>query len=144
MLSRRRPLVVLVEPDINPITRRFGLPIVANYPPLAQVGLAGQIDGAECRIVDLRVPGERRLFLESLDGDPPDLIGISLTFTSNGDEAIGIAAARMLSFDSSRPMNRVHFLMTDPPYGGSAPRLVLRPPQRNPGHCEWVGPIHDV
>ena len=93
MQSRRRPLVVLVEPDINPITRRFGLPIVANYPPLAQVRLAGQIDGAQCRIVDLRVPGERRLFLDSLRSDPPDLVGISLTFTSNGDEAIGIAAA---------------------------------------------------
>lgn len=101
MLPRRRPRVVLVEPDINPITRRFGLPIVANYPPLAQVRLAGQIDEADVRIVDLRVPGERRLFLDSIACDPPDLVGISLTFTSNGDEAIDIASAARASAPSA-------------------------------------------
>ena len=36
--------IILLEPDINPITKRFVGPLVANYPPLAQVRLAGQID----------------------------------------------------------------------------------------------------
>jgi len=85
--------VVLLEPDINPITRRFGLPAVASYPPLAQVRLAAQIDDERVRIVDSRVPGERKRFLSSLSTNPPALVGISLTFTSNGDEAIATAAA---------------------------------------------------
>ncbi len=93
VIASRRPRVILVEPDINPITRRFGLPIIAQYPPLAQVRLAGQIDGADVEIVDLRIPGERRGLLERVRGTPPDLVGISLTFTSNGDEAIDIAGA---------------------------------------------------
>src|SRR5574341_1512776 len=53
-VSRRRG-VLLIEPDINPATRRFSLPAIANYPPV--------------------------------------LAGISLTFTSNGDEAIDVARA---------------------------------------------------
>ena len=85
--------VVLLEPDINPITRRFGLPKVASYPPLAQVRLAGQIDGDGVEVVDLRVPGETKRFLRTLAADPPALVGISLTFTSNGEEALQIASA---------------------------------------------------
>lgn len=90
--ARRKNRVILVEPDINPITRRFGLPIIATYPPLAQVRLAAQIDGGGIEIVDLRVPGERARLLEGIRRDPPALAGISLTFTSNGDEAIEAAA----------------------------------------------------
>ncbi len=93
MTATRRRRVVLIEPDINPISRRFGLPVVANYPPLAQVRLAAQIDGLEVGIADLRIPGERRLLLDDIRRDPPALAGISLTFTSNGDEAIDLAAA---------------------------------------------------
>ncbi|TDI46277.1 MAG: hypothetical protein E2P02_05430 [Acidobacteria bacterium] len=85
--------VVLLEPDINPITRRFGLPKVASYPPLAQVRLAGQIDGGGVEVVDLRIPGETKRFLRTLSADPPALVGISLTFTSNGEEALQIASA---------------------------------------------------
>ncbi|MBI4169020.1 MAG: cobalamin B12-binding domain-containing protein [Acidobacteria bacterium] len=85
--------VVLIEPDINPITRRFGLPIVAAYPPLAQVRLAAQITAAEVEIADLRIPGERDRLLERIRRKPPAVVGISVTFTSNGDEAIDIAAA---------------------------------------------------
>lgn len=93
--------IILLEPNINPITMRFGLPLVANYPPLALVRLAGQIRDPRLRIVDLRVPGERHRFLNSLRADPPVLVGISLTFTSNGDEAIDIAAAiRTISPDT--------------------------------------------
>ncbi len=93
--TARQPRVLLVEPGINPITLRFGLPIVANYPPLAQARLAGQIlDRAEVAIADLRLPGETARLLESVRRDPPDLIGVSVTFTSNGDEAI--AATRAL------------------------------------------------
>ena len=90
MQSLRR--VVLVEPAINPITRRFGLPVIANYPPLAQARLAAQIDAPDVEIVDLRLEGEERRFLDSLRADPPLLVGISVTFTSNGDEAIALAA----------------------------------------------------
>ncbi len=90
----KRPRAILIEPAINPVTQRFGLPIVANYPPLAQVRLAGQIiHAAQVRIADLRFPGERGRLLRSLAQDPPDLVGIALTFTSNGDEAIDLAAA---------------------------------------------------
>lgn len=89
--ARRR--VILVEPDINPITRRFGLPVVANYPPLAQVRLAGQIEGGDVEIADLRIPGERERLLARIASDPPGLVGISVTFTSNGDEAIDVAGA---------------------------------------------------
>jgi magnesium-protoporphyrin IX monomethyl ester (oxidative) cyclase len=83
--------VLLIEPPINPITARFGLPAVANYPPLAQVRLAGQLEG-DVRIVDLRLPGEQRRLEALLRAEPPSVVGISLTFTSNGDEAIRVAA----------------------------------------------------
>ncbi len=92
MAAARSRRVILIEPDINPITRRFGLPIVANYPPLAQVRLAGQLDGADVEIADLRIPGERDRLVASLRADPPALAGISLTFTSNGDEAAEAAS----------------------------------------------------
>ncbi|HKY31281.1 MAG TPA: radical SAM protein [Candidatus Polarisedimenticolia bacterium] len=89
MARTPRPSVVLVEPDINPITRRFGLPIVANYPPLAQARLAGQLEPvADVAIADLRIPGERERLAARLRADPPSLVGVSVTFTSNGDEAI--------------------------------------------------------
>jgi magnesium-protoporphyrin IX monomethyl ester (oxidative) cyclase len=87
--GRRR--VVLVEPPINPITRRFGLPLVANYPPLAQARLAGQIGDDDVEIVDLRIPGETHRMLAGIRRDPPCLVGISLTFTSNGEESLSIA-----------------------------------------------------
>jgi len=85
--------VVLIEPDINPATRRFSLPNIANYPPLPQVRLAGQLPDEEVTIADLRIAGERERLLERVRRDPPALAGISLTFTSNGDEAIDVAAA---------------------------------------------------
>ncbi len=85
------PDVILIEPDINPITRRFGLPVIANYPPLAQVRLAGQIDGGGVEIRDLRVAGERKRLLERVRGDAPAIVGVSLTFTSNAEEAIRVA-----------------------------------------------------
>jgi hypothetical protein len=91
--STRRRGVVLIEPDINSITRRFGLPIVAQCPPLAQVRLAGQLRDADVSIADLRVPDERARLLARIRKDPPALVAISLTFTSNGDEAIDVAAA---------------------------------------------------
>jgi magnesium-protoporphyrin IX monomethyl ester (oxidative) cyclase len=84
--------VYLVETDINPITRRFGLPLVANYPPLSLVRLAGQLDDPDVRIVDLRVAGEEARFLRLLQADPPAMVAISLTFTSNGAEATRLAA----------------------------------------------------
>jgi magnesium-protoporphyrin IX monomethyl ester (oxidative) cyclase len=89
----RSDRVVLVEPDVNPVTRRFGLPVVANYPPLAQVRLAGQIDGGGVEIADLRIPGETERFLARLRADPPAIAGVSVTFTSNGDEAIEVTRA---------------------------------------------------
>ena len=89
-MSRSGP-ILLVEPDINPITRRFGLPAVASYPPLAQVRLAGQLDDDRVGIADLRIPAERHSFPARIADEPPALVGISLTFTSNGDEAIAIA-----------------------------------------------------
>jgi magnesium-protoporphyrin IX monomethyl ester (oxidative) cyclase len=96
MAPSRRSGVVLVEPDINPITRRFGLPVIAQYPPLAQTRLAGQVAGrvagARVAIADLRIPGERARLLGRLRADPPAVAAISLTFTSNGDEAIAVAA----------------------------------------------------
>jgi len=85
--------VVLIEPDINPATRRFSLPNIANYPPLPQVRLAGQLPEEDVAIADLRIAGERERLLERVRRDPPALAGISLTFTSNGDEAIDVAAA---------------------------------------------------
>lgn len=91
-LNRRRG-VILIEPDINPVTRRFSLPNIANYPPLPQARLAGQIEAEEVAIADLRIPGERQRLLERIRRDPPALAGISLTFTSNGNEAIEVAAA---------------------------------------------------
>ncbi len=93
MTPARRRGVVLIEPNINSITRRFGLPIVAQYPPLAQVRLAGQIRDADVSIADLRVPGERARLLARIREEPPSLVAISLTFTSNGEEAIDVAAA---------------------------------------------------
>jgi magnesium-protoporphyrin IX monomethyl ester (oxidative) cyclase len=93
--------IVLLEPNINPITQRFGLPAVANYPPLALVRLAGQIDDPHVRIIDLRIPGEWERFQCQLRTSPPALVGISLTFTSNGEEAIATASAiRQASPDS--------------------------------------------
>lgn len=89
----KRTALLLVEPAINPITRRLGLPIVARYPPLALVRLAGQVTDAGVTISDLRIPGERRLMLARVRRDPPDVIGVSLTFSSNGDEAIRIASS---------------------------------------------------
>src|SRR5438093_5894445 len=91
--SVRNRSVVLIEPAINPITRRFGLPLVANYPPLAQTRLAGQIDGGDVEIADLRIPGEHARLLARIRREPPLIAGISLTFTSNGDEAIDLARA---------------------------------------------------
>ena len=85
--------VILIEPDINPVTRRFSLPNIANYPPLPQVRLAGQLQGEQVEIADLRIAGERKRLLERVRRDPPALAGISVTFTSNGDEAIDVAAA---------------------------------------------------
>jgi magnesium-protoporphyrin IX monomethyl ester (oxidative) cyclase len=85
--------VYLVEPDINPITRRFGLPLVANYPPLALVRLAGQMSDPDVQIVDLRVAGETARFLGAIRQEPPPIVAISLTFTSNGAEAVRLAAA---------------------------------------------------
>jgi magnesium-protoporphyrin IX monomethyl ester (oxidative) cyclase len=86
--------VILIEPDINPVARRFSLPNIANYPPLPQARLAGQLGPSEeVEIADLRIAGERERLLDRLRRDPPALAGISLTFTSNGDEAIGVAAA---------------------------------------------------
>jgi magnesium-protoporphyrin IX monomethyl ester (oxidative) cyclase len=85
--------VILIEPDINPVTRRFSLPNIANYPPLPQVRLAAQIDGWVVEIADLRIAGERERLLDRVRRDPPALVGISLTFTSNGKEAIDVAAA---------------------------------------------------
>ena len=41
-MTQRRDRIVLVEPEINPVTRRFGLPIIANYPPLAQARLSSR------------------------------------------------------------------------------------------------------
>ena len=94
MISSRQRGIILVEPDINPIARRFSLPNIANYPPLPQVRLAGQLPpGENVAIADLRIAGERERLLERVRQDPPALVGISLTFTSNGDEAIGVAAA---------------------------------------------------
>jgi radical SAM superfamily enzyme YgiQ (UPF0313 family) len=94
MTSTRLRGVILVEPDINPVARRFSLPNIANYPPLPQVRLAGQLPpGDDVAIADLRIAGERRRLLERVRRDPPALVGISLTFTSNGDEAIEVAAA---------------------------------------------------
>jgi len=89
---KRRPTLLLVEPDINPVTRRLGLPIVAQYPPLAQIRLAGQVADADVEIWDLRIPGERRRLLARARQNPPDVIGISLTFSSNGAEALEMAA----------------------------------------------------
>lgn len=92
-MTHRLQRVVLIEPEINPVTSRFGLPLVACYPPLTQARLAAQIDGDGVEISDLRIRGERTRLLESLRRDPPLLVGISLTFTSNGDQAIGLARA---------------------------------------------------
>jgi len=86
--------IILIEPDINPVARRFSLPNIANYPPLPQVRLAGQLPpGESVEIADLRIAGERGRLLDRVRREPPALVGISLTFTSNGDEAIGVAAA---------------------------------------------------
>ncbi|HZI93554.1 MAG TPA: cobalamin-dependent protein [Patescibacteria group bacterium] len=85
--------VILIEPDINPITRRFSLPNIANYPPLPQVRLAGQLQHENVEIADLRIAGEKRRLLDRIRRNPPALAGISLTFTSNGDEAIDVAEA---------------------------------------------------
>src|SRR5437867_1538812 len=93
MAPNRRRGVILIEPDINPVTRRFSLPNIANYPPLPQVRLAGQLPGEEVEIADLRIAGERERLLERVRRDPPALAGISLTFTSNGNEAIEVAGA---------------------------------------------------
>jgi len=94
MISARPRGIILVEPDINPVARRFSLPNIANYPPLPQVRLAGQLPAGEnVEIADLRIAGELRRLLERVRQDPPALVGISLTFTSNGDEAIEVAAA---------------------------------------------------
>ncbi|HEV8703112.1 MAG TPA: radical SAM protein [Candidatus Polarisedimenticolia bacterium] len=94
MIPGRRRGVILIEPGINPVTRRFSLPNVANYPPLPQARLAGQLGQAEdVEIADLRIAGEKERLLDRVRRDPPGLAGISLTFTSNGDEAIGVAAA---------------------------------------------------
>jgi radical SAM superfamily enzyme YgiQ (UPF0313 family) len=94
MIPGRRRGVILIEPGINPVTRRFSLPNVANYPPLPQARLAGQLRQAEdVEIADLRIAGERERLLDRVRRDPPGLAGISLTFTSNGDEAIDVAAA---------------------------------------------------
>lgn len=92
-MPHRSESVILIEPQINAITQRFGLPLVACYPPLTQARLAAQIHGGGAEIADLRIPGERARLLERVRRDPPLLVGISLTFTSNGDEAIELASA---------------------------------------------------
>lgn len=89
---RKDAPILLIEPDINAVTRRFGLPAVANYPPLAQARLAASIDDPRVEIIDLRIPRERKALVGRLRSSPPALAGISLTFTSNGDEAIRIAS----------------------------------------------------
>src|SRR6185503_11151437 len=94
MIPGRRRGVILIEPGINPVTRRFSLPNVASYPPRPQARLAGQLGQAEdVEIADLRIAGERERLLDRVRRDPPGLAGISLTFISNGDEAIDVAAA---------------------------------------------------
>src|SRR5437867_12051199 len=94
MAPNRRRGVILIEPDINPVARRFSLPNIANYPPLPQARLAGQLpQEEEVEIADLRIAGERERLLERVRRDPPALAGISLTFTSNGNEAIEVAGA---------------------------------------------------
>jgi magnesium-protoporphyrin IX monomethyl ester (oxidative) cyclase len=94
MSASRRGGIILIEPDINPVARRFSLPNIANYPPLPQVRLAGQLPpGVPVEIADLRIAGESRRLLDRVRRDPPALVGISLTFTSNGDEAIEVAGA---------------------------------------------------
>ena len=90
--QRREGPILLVEPNINRVTRRFGLPAVANYPPLAQVRLAGQINAENIRILDLRILKERKQFVKTIRESQPALVGISLTFTSNGDEATQLAS----------------------------------------------------
>ena len=106
--SRRSNTVILVEPEINPITRRFGLPIIACYPPLAQVRLAGQI-GAGVEIADLRIPGERQRLLGRLRHDAPALLAISVTFTSNGDEAIDLVSSFGLEGVLENPADQISF-----------------------------------
>ncbi|MFQ5670616.1 MAG: B12-binding domain-containing radical SAM protein [Acidobacteriota bacterium] len=88
MATTRRQQVVLIEPDINAVTRRFSFPSIASYPPLGPVRLAAQIDGGNVEIVDFRIKGEREKFFRRIRNDAPAVVGISLTFTSNGDEAI--------------------------------------------------------
>lgn len=83
--------IVLVEVPINPVTLRFGLSAIAQYPPLPQVRLAGQMPEEDVRIVDLRLRGEQPRFHAMLREDPPAVVGLSTTFTSNGDEAIRVA-----------------------------------------------------
>ncbi|MFQ5767512.1 MAG: B12-binding domain-containing radical SAM protein, partial [Acidobacteriota bacterium] len=68
-------------------------PSIANYPPLPQVRLAGQIEGEDVEIADLRIPGEHEKLLARIRSESPALVGISLTFTSNGSEAISVAEA---------------------------------------------------
>ena len=79
MAPGQRRGVLLIEPDINPVTRRFSLPNIANYPPLPQARLAGQLEQAESvEIADLRIAGEKERLLERIRRDPPALAGISL------------------------------------------------------------------
>lgn len=83
--------IFLVEPPINPVSERTGLAAIARYPALAQARLAGQIPDGKVEIFDLRIAREVPRFLKRLAEAPPALVGISTTFSSNGEEASWIA-----------------------------------------------------
>ena len=79
--------VVLVEPEMNTIIQRFGLSVIPNYPPLAQVRLAGQIEGGGVEIRDLSrngviINGDRVVEGYQL---PPDAERVTLQL---GDPAV--------------------------------------------------------
>src|SRR5262249_17177276 len=69
-----------------------GLCTVANYPPMVHTRLAGQMPEEKIRIFDLRIPGEHARFLRALRQEKPILVGISVMFTSNGEEAMSLAS----------------------------------------------------
>jgi magnesium-protoporphyrin IX monomethyl ester (oxidative) cyclase len=60
---------------------------------MTQARLAAQIDDPNVRIVDLRIPGESAPLQDDLLQDPPAAVGISATFTSNGDQVKLVADA---------------------------------------------------
>jgi magnesium-protoporphyrin IX monomethyl ester (oxidative) cyclase len=89
---RPQPTLVLIEPSTNDVARRFALSILAQYPPLAQIRLAGQVTSAKVEIWDVRIAGERERLLSRLRSGPPEAIGISHMFSSNGEEIVRLAA----------------------------------------------------